>query len=299
MRKEQIEARLLYAKRGAILDTVEPAALRALLGQMQLQVEEVTVRPGDFIHIATSRVRLMIAYTPAPFALTHFQGVTRPPESEQMRREILGRLATHEASLSVIALDRNGAESESREVKQRLIWEVVDYLLCMHPVDLVQCPGLDRLMTAEEAEEWLDHVGARAGDPEIGVGPARDARREIFLNDPVLSPEIRRWLDQDRARREEDDDLLGGALREFLDLQSAQDAKTITDTAAGRSAVYVMSATIALFALPVGAAMLSYNALSGGSLRASAYAMAGTGIASALEDTALGEAARAALAFLA
>ena len=72
------------------------------------------------------------------------------------------------------------------------------------------------------------------------------------------------------------------ALDAFLDRQDISRAHRLADTAVGRSSLYVMSATIMVFALPLGATALTYNALSGGSLRATAHMMALTGFGLAL-----------------
>ncbi len=298
MRKEYIEARLLYTGKPDVLSAIETDALCALTGRIHAEVEELTARPGDYIQLAAGNLRLLIAWTGTPIALSRFEGITRPPEDMGVRRGILRRLADHESSLTVVALDRTGASPAPAMLKRRLVWEVVDYLLSVTEPDLVLCPGLDRIMTATEAEDWLMQCGDRLPDLTGTEPPCVDIRRQIFAKDPDLSPEILGWLDAADEHPQRGDEVLGAAIREFLDLDAAKNAAKLTDTAAGRSAAYVICATAALFALPLGAAALSYNALSGGSLRASGYAMAAAGVHSALEDTVVGETVRAALALI-
>jgi len=121
----------------------------------------------------------------------------------------------------------------------------------------------------------------------LAYGPSANAsasnRKAHLFGEPQLSPEIRDWF-ADTARTDADQFTSSDieVLRAFLALDTSPDVKRMAETATGRASLYLMSATIAVFALPVGASMLTYNALSGGSFRATAHMMALTGIGLAL-----------------
>ena len=72
----------------------------------------------------------------------------------------------------------------------------------------------------------------------------------------------------------------------------------LSDTAAGRASIYALSATIMVFALPVGAGVLTYNALGKGSMRTTAHMMALTGIGTVLMALGLPNPAMALAGFL-
>ena len=293
MQKNKIEARLLYPHCGDLLSRVDIVALRALIRGLDVRVSGIGGESGAYLLLRLPGARLVIAWSGAPLALNAFRGVTRPAESDAARRDVLRRLAGHRSCVTVLAFD-HGPAPMSRGLKQRLVWEVTDYLLTLETPDLVQCPGPDRLMTADEAEDWLLGLGDRMPGFSPGHSAESNARKEIFLTDPELSPQARDWLGKRGARAApEDEDILGEALRAFLDHKTGPDARALRDTAAGRSALYVMSATIMLFALPLGASALTYNALGGGSVRMTAYAMAATGMGSMLDRLGLTDVALA------
>ncbi len=105
---------------------------------------------------------------------------------------------------------------------------------------------------------------------------------------PHLSADVMEWFEGKPEVADPsgiNDDL--AVLRKFLALDEGPEPKRISDTASGRASLYLMSATIAVFALPVGASMLTYNALSGGSFRATSHVMALTGIGLALTSLGL------------
>lgn len=106
--------------------------------------------------------------------------------------------------------------------------------------------------------------------------PAQPTPRPPHLVvEPELSQRMETWL-EDSRREPTSADL--AALRAFFALDDSPEPRRLADTASGRASLYIMSATIGVFALPVGAAVLTYNALSGGSFRATAHAMALTGM---------------------
>ncbi len=292
MSKTLIEARLLYAASANQLARVKPLALRSVLEGLGLAVKAARAEPGEYLILDTSAFRVLIAYCGAPFPLSEFHGVTRPPESDAQRRQILSRLANHRASISVAILESPEADDTPQGLKQRTIWEVLDYLLTVTEAELVLCPGLNRVMTAAEADTWLLRAADAAPEVPADAPPERNLRREIFQREPELSGEVREWLEARKAPEEEEqEDILGESLRKFLDHKYEKDARLLNHTAAGRSALYIMSATIMIFALPIGASALTYNALSGGSLRLTAHAMALTGLASAADALGLTETA--------
>ncbi len=111
----------------------------------------------------------------------------------------------------------------------------------------------------------------------------RSERPPRLSGEPNLSPEIRQWFEGPTDEPEIDPEPRQlSALRSFLALDESSETKRIAETASGRASLYLMSATIAVFALPVGASMLTYNALSGGSFRATSHVMALTGMFLAL-----------------
>ncbi|WP_425050536.1 hypothetical protein [Psychromarinibacter sp. S121] len=283
MRKTHTEARIMYKGKENVLARVDHVALAALERRLGITVEEMAEVEDSQLVMTAPDLRAYISFSPRPFALNRFRGVTRPPEDEAKRREVLRRLATHESILSVVIVDRKGREPAAAGLKMRLTWEIVDYILSLAPADLVLCPGLDRLMTGEEAVGWLNDIGDRVPQFNLGGDSERQWRKEIFLHDPELSAQASAWLRHEDEENEEEEEIIGAALRAFLDDDPAPGRHHLCDTPAGRSALYVMSLTIGLFALPLGAAALSYNALSGGSVRMTAYAMAATGLGSALE----------------
>jgi len=118
--------------------------------------------------------------------------------------------------------------------------------------------------------------------------PASTRRPQIFKSDPYLSPQIDAWFNPqpDLVIEAAADPHEVSLLRAFLAHEEGDHIRSLSDTSAGRASLYAMSATIMVFALPVGAGVLTYNALSGGSMRATAHMMALTGIGTAL--TALG-----------
>ncbi|MDF0600523.1 hypothetical protein P1J78_07260 [Psychromarinibacter sp. C21-152] len=282
--KNDTEARLLYASADNVLAEVDAEALQHLVQKCVGPQGDVHIggRTGDHLVLSGDTVQLVIAFTDVPFALSHFRGMTRPVEEEAQRRDVLRRLAHHRASLSVVALDRQGADRLPDWVKRRLVWEVVDYLLTCAPADLVVCPSRARLMTGEEAETWLSEMTTDMPDLDPAAGPVCNSRKDIFLSDPHLSPEVLAWLNQREAIAPQEEDLWASLVQAFVDQEPAPGDSRLCDTVPGRSALYTMSATVGLFALPLGAALLAFNALTGGSLRATAYGMAATGIGSAL-----------------
>lgn len=284
-REKNIEARLLYESPADIFGHIDVQALKHLVRKSMQDCDEVQVsgRRGEHLLLSTPHMQLLVAYSATPFPLSHFRGVTRPAEEDTERREILRRLAGHRASLSVAVLDPSDRPRLPQWVKKRLVWEVADYLLACAPADLVLAPDQARLMTGDEAIEWLSHLSTDLPQFDPNASPERNARKEIFLSEPQLSPEVLRWLDQRDAPQEEEEDLWAALLHAFADEEPKPGDAKLSDTVAGRSALYTMSATIGLFALPLGAAALAFNALTGGSLRATAYAMAAAGIGTALE----------------
>lgn len=117
----------------------------------------------------------------------------------------------------------------------------------------------------------LDAIRPRR--PERAAQPT--PRPAHLAVEPTLSRQMETWLD-DRDPGPTSEDL--AALRAFFALDDSPEPKRLAETASGRASLYIMSATIGVFALPVGAAMLTYNALSGGSFRATAHVMALTGM---------------------
>lgn len=118
--------------------------------------------------------------------------------------------------------------------------------------------------------------------------PSTTKRPKHRWSEPQLSPEVMTWFegtDTPAELKPVSSDL--SALRNFMALDTSKDVKRIADTATGRASLYVMSATIGVFALPLGASMLTYNALSGGSFRATSHMMALTGLGLALSSLGL------------
>ncbi|WP_172295372.1 hypothetical protein [Pseudoruegeria sp. HB172150] len=297
MTNNKIEAKLLYGATGDMLDRVDRLALESLVENLGFPIEDRGYVAGDYISMTLPGVQVVIAYTDKPFAIRHFRGVTRPPEDEKKRRKVLQRLSNHKASISIVALDRTTGGPVPQGRKQRLVWELVDHILTVAHVDLVQCPGLDRLMTGEEAEDWLTDIVDRIPDFAFEASHDRNSRKAIFMEEPHMSPRVADWLGQ-KPEDDEEEDLLGDALRAFLAHQDGPETKSLSDTAAGRSALYILSATIMIFALPLGASALTYNALSGGSFRFTAYTMAATGLISVGEKMGLTETAMQLMPFL-
>ncbi|MAS53078.1 MAG: hypothetical protein CMJ44_00360 [Pimelobacter sp.] len=289
MRKIQSEARIMYKGQDNILARVDRVAIAALERRLGITVEDMAETEDEQLVLTSPDLRAYITFSPRPFAISRFRGVTRPLENEEQRRKVLQRLASHQSLLSVMIVDRKGRAPAPAGLKMRLTWEIVDYVLSLAPAELVLCPGLDRLMTGEEAVEWLNGIGTRVPQFDLGGESERQSRKEIFLHDPELSAQASAWLRHEDEEPEEEEEIIGAALRSFLDDDPAPGRQHLCDTPAGRSALYVMSLTIGLFALPLGAAALSYNALSGGSVRMTAYAMAATGLGSALETAQLSQ----------
>ncbi len=123
--------------------------------------------------------------------------------------------------------------------------------------------------------------------PVLPQRPARPDRRtsrpDLFRTDPALSGDVIEWFTgQSEIDLEHEEGRIKEALRAFVDHKEGPDVTSLSDTAVGRASLYVMSATIMSFSLPVGAATLTYTALSGGDFRHTAHMMALTGFSLAL-----------------
>jgi len=114
--------------------------------------------------------------------------------------------------------------------------------------------------------------------------PSRTPRPAHLCVAPQLSQDVKNWFEGGPATilPKASHSKTHNVLRTFLALDDNAQPRRVSETASGRASIYLMSATIAVFALPVGASMLTYNALSGGSFRATSHMMALTGIGLAL-----------------
>ncbi len=142
----------------------------------------------------------------------------------------------------------------------------------------------------------IDLGGTEFQTEAFSVRPRKPARsacrtaRPAYLGyEPQLSPDMLKWFDGDVTAEDTEPHPSRklDAFRAFLALDDSPEPRRIAETASGRASLYLMSATIAVFALPVGASMLTYNALSGGSFRATSHMMALTGIGLALTSMGL------------
>lgn len=282
MRIGKLEAKLLFIDETDALARVDVQALRDVFGAMGHSVLCLGDAENEHVTLTLNALRISIRYRAAPVPLRLFRGVTRPAETEAERKRVLRCLARHRSSLSVTVADRSQKTVIPDPIKRRLVWEVVDHLLTLGTPELVLCPGQDRLMTAEETEDWLGGLDERLPLPHPGALPPPDPRKDLFAKAPQMSGRAAQWLAEGQDIGA-DTDILGAPLRNFLHTRGETEIESTPRTATGRSALYVMSAAIGVFALPIGAYALAYNALSGGSLRITAQAMAATGVFSAAD----------------
>ena len=294
-----VETSLLFKTARAPIGKLNPTALKGLMTGLGLHVTSIRSQANEYILIDCDAVQVLIASCNFPFPLDHFKGVTRPVEAQDQRENLQRKLANHQSSLTIIVSDSD--RLPAAETCRLACLETLDLLISTCVPDLVYWAENDRLLTADEAElliaelELNDHSAVDDFDWEsIKPSELRAPRvgnstpnRGQFIHAPDLSNEVMAWFSQVETPPDPDPESdLQKALSSFLDLQGTTRAQRLADTAVGRSSLYVMSATIMVFALPVGATALTYNALSGGSLRATAHMMALTGFGLAL--TAIG-----------
>ena len=295
LKSTHVETSLLFKTARAPLGKLNHAALKGLLNSLGLRVGSIRSQANEYILIDCDAVQVLIASCNFPFPLDHFKGVTRPVEASEERETIQRKLAGHQSSLTVIVSDSD--RLPAADTCRLACLETLDFVIAACMPELVFWAENDRLLTPTEAElliaeiEMDDHADTDAFDWESIKPSEMHAPRvgkstrshDQFIRAPDLSNEVMEWFSQvDTPVDPEPENDLQKALTSFLELQGNPRARRLADTAAGRSSLYVMSATIMVFALPVGATALTYNALSGGSLRATAHMMALTGFGLAL-----------------
>jgi hypothetical protein len=300
--KQQTEASLFFHTAPAPLDAVDTVALRALLDDLGVKVESVHRHGCGVIAFEGERLQLLIVGCDVAFPVEHFRGVMRPDETDNAtERAVLATLAAHRSSLTVLVTAQDRVQAVPPEALLSVTWEALDHLMKTTRPDLVFWADDDRLLTPKEAEAVVKahdparaprkRTSARDGAPMLDWSQfprAEEEQETAHFSDLELgrrvSARARAWIDTgNRGSIPMDQGALRDAMRGFLDLRDDDDeVRSLSDTALGRSSIFVMSATIGVFALPLGAAALTYNALSGGDFRHTAHMMALTGFGLAL-----------------
>ncbi len=291
-----IEASLLFKTSRAPLYMVDHDGLRRLLNGLGMPVRQIRAQADEYLLVDCDQAQILVGCCNFPFPPDHFKGVTRPRESDAVREPIMRAIAGHGSGLTVIVSERDDPDHKALDHKQTRLacLEMLDYLMIGTSPDLVFWAEEDRILSPTEAELMIAEIELD-DEPQFDedawevledmaeIDPIIPERPNFFQSDPMLSEAAMQWFEPAEPVIEDAQEIgARAALTTFLDQQSRRDARRLRDSAAGRSSLYVMSATIMIFALPVGATALTYNALSGGSLRATAHMMALTGFGLAL-----------------
>ncbi|MEM1388367.1 MAG: hypothetical protein AAGG54_12215 [Pseudomonadota bacterium] len=282
------KAKLLFAAPEPFLSRVETAVLSEQIEALGFEIAAVTEVAGASISFELRDLHLRLGYRAAPVPLRLMREVIANAPDDAARERALGVVARHRANVSIAVSDRAAVPFQTGEAKRHILWEALDYVMGICEPDMVLTPGLnpqqDRLLNAAETRDWLRDLDERAVRINDLAANPRVHRKSILREEPALSNRAAEWLMPDEAGGETGD---RRGFSTATDGEGPQDGDDdgVGKTPAGRSALYVMSATIGIYALPLGASALAYNALSGGSFRLTSHAMAATGVFSAVDST--------------
>jgi len=277
--------RLTKSKEASLLFTQPPRletgpmaeAVETLLTSEGLDVAEIRDVPGSYALLTCDTVEVLIAPCAVPFPIDHFKGALRPANATRDGDEVMALLHDHRASVTVLVVERAPAAPVPEARLAALCWQITDFLAAAITPDLVFWCAQDMLYAVEEFEDVADNDDRATAAQVAPILPmeqdASRASRARFYTDPHLTPEAAAWLGTGTAGPRD-------ARAESAEAGPPQIAD-LAETPAGSATVYVMSTTLIIVAFPVGYAMLIFNLMSGGNFRATARAMALTGIAAA------------------